>query len=112
MVNRQERITKLLQTSLDLTYLTVENESIKHHVPIGSETHFKVVAVGEVFNNMPVITRHRYVNTLLSHELKLGLHALSLHLYTLSEWEVRNKQVARSPACKDGLNQDKSPPQK
>jgi BolA protein len=99
---REERIDKIIRTAFVASFLAIENESHRHHVPQGSETHFKVVLVADAFKGMTRIARHRKINNLLAGELSSGLHALSLHLYTLEEWEQRNKVSHNSPACKDG----------
>lgn len=100
---RKERIEKQLNQELSPHYLSVEDESKNHHVPEGAQTHFKIVAVSTRFNNMTRINRHRMINSLLAEEFHNGLHALSMHLYTESEWEIKeDASVLKSPACKDG----------
>ena len=102
---RKERIEKQLNQELSPHYLSVEDESKNHHVPEGAQTHFKIVAVSTRFNNMTRINRHRMINSLLAEELHNGLHALSMHLYTESEWEIKeDASVLKSPACRDGYN--------
>jgi stress-induced morphogen len=49
-----------------------------HSVPKGSETHFKVVIVSDMFKEKSLLERHRTVNQLLDDELKSGVHALSI----------------------------------
>ncbi|KTD07054.1 BolA family protein [Legionella jamestowniensis] len=101
-MSREKRITQLMTDNFKSIHLQVENESHKHHVPEGSETHFKILLVSEAFQGMSMINRHRQVNALLAKELETGLHALSLHLYTIDEWDKRNKTTQVSPACRDG----------
>ncbi|KTC81626.1 BolA family protein [Legionella brunensis] len=101
-MKREERIAKLITTHLTTSHFLIENESNKHHVPEGSETHFKVLIVAEAFKEMTMLNRHRTINTLLADELKTGLHALSLHLYTSEEWERCQQKTQTSPACRDG----------
>ncbi|MCL9682698.1 BolA family protein [Legionella maioricensis] len=101
-MSRKERIEQKLTTELLPTFLSVEDESRNHHVPEGAQTHFKVIAVSAQFMELSRVARHRLVNHLLSNEFELGLHALSLHLYTSEEWAQKNKSVLNSPACKDG----------
>ena len=102
-MNRHNRIQNLLQTELSPTFLLVENESGFHHVPEGSETHFKITAVSTQFEGQTLVSRHRMVNHLLYDELESGLHALSLHLFTAAEWDKRQQNVLKSPGCKDGF---------
>lgn len=102
-MTRKQRIEEKLTQALQPSLLTVEDESIRHHVPKGAETHFKVTAVSSHFTALTRIQRHKLVNQLLNEEFNLGLHALSLHLYTAEEWGKRSHPVQNSPACKDGF---------
>ena len=101
-MTRKIRIEQLLIEHMTPVFLSVENESSHHHVPEGSETHFKVTVVSSLFNDKNRINRHRMVNQLLKEEFNLGLHALSMHLYTEAEWETREGSILGSPSCKDG----------
>lgn len=101
-MSRKERIEQELTNKLSPSFLSVENESGNHHVPEGSETHFKVTAVSAQFTNLSRIARHRMLNELLSTEFTQGLHALSMHLYTEDEWAKMHDSVLKSPSCKDG----------
>lgn len=85
--------------------LEVTNESNRHSVAPGSETHFKLVIVSAEFANQSRVQRHRTVNTLLAEELQRGVHALSLKLYTPTEWDEREGKVAKSPPCMGGSKQ-------
>ncbi|MFA6303302.1 MAG: BolA family protein [Legionella sp.] len=101
-MSRKQRIQQQLEQSLSPIFLSVEDESNKHHVPEGAETHFKVIAVSTVFNGLSRIERHKMINRQLAPEFEQGLHALSLHLFTESEWQTRGESVQKSPGCKDG----------
>lgn len=102
-MRRQEIIEQTLSKTLTPTHLSVENESRFHHVPDGSETHFKVTLVSDSFAGQTLVSRHRMVNQLLKGEFDTGLHALSLHLFTPEEWEKRQQNVLKSPGCRDGF---------
>jgi BolA protein len=82
--------------------LEIENESSAHNVPDGSETHFKILAVSDVFLCLNRIKRHQLIYERLSDELQNGLHALSLHLYTPDEWQKRTNIIPDSPVCHGG----------
>jgi stress-induced morphogen len=56
----------------------VVDESYKHNVPRGTESHFKVTIVSEAFEGVKLLDRHRAVNTALEAEFEAGLHALSI----------------------------------
>lgn len=101
-MTRKSRIEQTLLTHLQPQHLDVINESDKHHVPKGSETHFKLILVSSRFQDLSRIARHQLIYGLLADELKHGLHALSLHLSTPAEWQAQQQSVPASPACRDG----------
>ncbi len=83
-------------------YLDVINESHQHNVPAGSESHFKVVIVSDVFATHSLISRHRQVNQSLAAQLAGPVHALSMHTHTQEEWQARGRCVPASPPCRGG----------
>ncbi|MFC3909526.1 BolA family protein [Legionella dresdenensis] len=101
-MNREQYLTGLLQRTFNPIFLEVINESSLHHVPENSETHFKVTVVSNSFQAKSRIERHRELNKLLADQFDLGLHALSLHLYTPEEWEKAGGKTGQSPVCKGG----------
>ena len=96
-----ETIEARLADELTLSHLEVVNESSNHNVPPGSESHFKVTAVADEFEGLRLLARHRLVNQILVEELKL-IHALALHTYTSSDWQVVHADVPMSPPCLGG----------
>ena len=82
--------------------LDVANESHMHSVPKNSETHFKVTVVSAAFEGKTLVARHRLVNGLLKDELAGGVHALSIHAYTPSQWSERGGEIPQSPPCRGG----------
>ena len=106
-MSRAQRLYDALTLALAPDALTVDNESSNHRVPMGSETHFKIVAVSAHFNTLTRVARHRVVNTLLKTEFATGLHALSLFLYTPDEWRERNMTAPASPPCHSSPTQAK-----
>lgn len=85
--------------------LRVDNESHGHSGP-GAETHFKVVLVCAEFEGARKVARHQQVYACLAEELKAGVHALALHLYTPQEWAEKGEAPA-SPNCLGGSKHDK-----
>ena len=83
------------------------NESYKHSVPTGSESHFKVVIVSDQFEGLPLIQRHRLVNSVLEDELKNDIHALSIQAKTPVQWE-KNATVHQTPNCLGGSKRETS----
>jgi BolA protein len=102
MMKRVERIEAALGQALDLAHLEVQDESSGHNVPEGAESHFKVVAVGEVFIGQSRINRHRLLNEILQSEFDGGMHALALHIYDPKQWLDKFGQAPMSPPCAGG----------
>jgi BolA protein len=100
-VSLQQRIEQKLSSSLTPSVLEVINESSMHSVPVGSETHFKVVIVSQAFEGKALVERHRLVYGALGEEMKSGIHALAITSRTPSEWE-KTSEVAKSPPCLGG----------
>lgn len=92
--NRDRRIEDKLKSSLSLSYLQIINESQLHsdHYSGDGETHYKVIVVSSDFSNLTRIQRHQKINQALSEEFQLGLHALSLQVYSPEEWEQKKSQ--------------------
>ena len=97
----QDIIETKLGSEFEAAFLQVENESHRHNVAPGSESHFKVTIVSERFSDQMLIKRHRMVNKALEQELQ-QIHALALHTLTPEEWEKRQGVVADSPHCRGG----------
>ena len=93
-----EIIQSKLQNSLNPLHIAVENESHFHHVPKGSETHFKIVLVSSRFENLKLLARHRLVQEIISQEIS-QIKACSLHTFTLEEWNARGGERIQSPKC-------------
>lgn len=94
-----------LRQTFQPLHLDVINESHRHNVPAGSETHFKVVVVSEQFTDQSLVARHRLVNNCLKSELEGPVHALSIVAKTPAQWkEMLNKgqTVGPSPNCRGG----------
>ncbi|MDE0308461.1 MAG: BolA/IbaG family iron-sulfur metabolism protein [Acidiferrobacterales bacterium] len=104
----QNQIRQKLTDALAPVHLEVINESSMHSVPPGSESHFKVVAVSDEFQDQSLIFRHRMINDLLADEIAGPIHALSLHAMTPDEWKSQGNSVADSPLCRGGSKLDKT----
>ncbi len=97
-----QTIEAKLTQNFALDHLQVVNESSNHNVPVGSESHFKVVMVGETFAGLTRIARHRAVHRVLADELAHNIHALAIHAYTSPEWRKRFGDAPLSPPCLGG----------
>lgn len=98
-MKRFDRIKNLVQEQLQPLHLELENESSQHSVPPGSETHFKVLVVSEIFKEVSRVDRQRKVHALLGDEFKSGLHALTIRALTPEEWEKQGGAGFVSPEC-------------
>jgi BolA protein len=101
-MSTQAQIESKLETALAPTFLEVVNESHRHNVPPGSESHFKVTVVSAQFNDRQLVARHRMVNKTLADELAGTIHALALHTLTPDEWFDRAGATPDSPECRGG----------
>jgi BolA protein len=90
-----------LTRELSPATLMVENESHKHSVPAGSETHFKVTVVSSRFDGLGRVDRHKLVYAILKDEIAHGVHALTITSRTPAEWAA-DPAVGASPPCLGG----------
>ena len=99
MVERE--LTDLLENHFEPSFLAVENESFRHNVPAGSESHFKVTLVSDSFLDRRKVARHQAVYAVVADLLAGPVHALALHTYTPDEWSQRESSPM-SPPCLGG----------
>jgi len=104
MINTMEAsIRSKINSQLNPVYFECVNESYKHNVPKGSESHFKVVIVSDKFENLSLLKQHQLVNTVLAEELKTGVHALAIKTMTLQKWKDSEEATQFStPNCQGG----------
>ena len=95
------RILAKLSTALAPEHLEVHDESRMHAVPVGSETHFKVLVVSAAFDGVALVDRHRRVHAVLADELAGGVHALSIRALTPAQWQA-STSAFESPKCLGG----------
>ena len=100
MVVLLERIETKLRAELAPQHLEVINESHMHKVPVGAQTHFKVVIVAAKFDGLSAVKRHQLVYGVLADELKAkpGIHALAITSRTPEEWAA-SPEANQSPLC-------------
>lgn len=104
-------ITKLTEAFTPL-HLEVVNESYKHSVPKGAESHFKVLVVSDAFEEKKLVERHRMINAVLAEQLQAGaagakgapggIHALSIQAKTRAQYEVGGVVIQSTPNCAGG----------
>ena len=101
-------IARAILTSLDAAFtprhVEVVDESYKHAVPEGAESHFRVVVVSDAFDGKRLVQRHRLVNSALAQELERHVHALAIQTFTPREWSevVDHSDAVESPPCLGG----------
>ena len=84
-------------------HVDLENESHRHGGQAPSaESHFRLVIVGERFEGLSRIDRHRLINDLLADELRDHVHALGLQAFTPAEWRAKGERAFGSPDCRGG----------
>ena len=98
-----QQIEEKLKAAFSFHHLEVINESHMHSR--GTESHFKVILVTDEFEGKRLLPRHRAINDVLVDELANHIHALSLHTYTLPEWQKQNG-APESPKCLGGSKFD------
>lgn len=81
--------------------IEVINESHKHNVPPGSESHFKLLVVSKNFEGVRKIQRQQQVYRVLADEIAGPVHALTMQTLTPEEWE-QNPSIGESPDCMGG----------
>ena len=97
----EQRLREKIAGALAPVHLDVVNESGRHNVPAGSETHFKIVVVSGAFAGKPRVAQHRMVFRAVDDELRDGVHALAVHTYTEDAW-ARTATAPESPKCLGG----------
>lgn len=75
----------------DIIYQAIsDNINCSYLDVTGDGRHFDAVVVSDEFNEKSRIERHRLVYAALGDKMKEQVHALSMKLYTITEWEKIN----------------------
>ncbi|HQQ64044.1 MAG TPA: BolA/IbaG family iron-sulfur metabolism protein [Pseudomonadales bacterium] len=101
---RQAAIDQIVRDAFSPHHCELVNESYMHSVPAGSESHFKLVLVSDLFEGLRPVARHQRVYATLGGMMQ-QIHALALHTYTLAEWAAQGK-APDSPKCLGGSKHD------
>ena len=97
----QDQVEQRLTEHFSPFFAEIVNESHMHNVPSGSESHFKVTLVSDLFAGLRLVKRHQEVYRILQPLIGSPIHALALHTYTEGEWSERNGSPD-SPNCMGG----------
>ena len=93
----ENQIMEIINDKLSPSVLNIINESFMHNVPTGSESHFKLIIVSEVFKDLTNVKRHQLIYRTLN-EIMDEIHALSIHAFDEKEYNA-NPVVIDSPNC-------------
>ena len=93
----ESTINKIINESYNPLYIELVNESFMHNVPRGSESHFKLVVVSNIFKNMTLIQRHKHIYSSLN-TIMNNIHALSINAFDIDEFKL-NPTQSKSPDC-------------
>ncbi len=96
-----QKINDKVTTAIEPQHFELINESHMHAGP-ATESHFKLIAVAKEFEGLNPVKRHQRIYGVLAEELKAGVHALALHLYTPDEWQIAMEEAPDSPSCRGG----------
>ncbi len=81
----EEKLTK----EFSPLFLKIEDDSHRHinhgDYTAGGESHFTVTLMSKNFTGLPRLRRHQQVYICLQEELKSGIHALCLKLFSPEE---------------------------
>lgn len=101
VMNMKQIIENICIEALSPDFCQVEDESYLHHVPPGTESHFKLVICSKQFEGLGRVPRHQKIYALLSDYMPTPIHALAIHAYAPNEWTPELK-IRHSPACLGG----------
>jgi len=100
-------LTARLAAAFAPTHMELVNESGKHAVPAGSESHFKLFIVSDAFAGLAPLARHRAVNAAVAAGGEHPVHALSISAKTPTEWSGGAK-LQSTPSCLGGGAADRA----
>ena len=96
-------ITEKLTREFRPVFLELIDESHRHSVQPGAESHFNLVIVSPDFHGKSHLDRQRAVLACLREELQSGVHALTMKTKSVDEWEALRRRVENpTPACRGG----------
>ena len=99
-------IEEKLKIELEPSHLEVIDESYLHNVEPGRESHVRIVAVYEKFQDLNLVKRHQLIYANIQEELSETIHAISLHTFTSQEWKDKNQKAEASPDCLGGSKKE------
>ncbi|VAY02510.1 Acid stress protein IbaG [Arsenophonus endosymbiont of Aleurodicus dispersus] len=71
----------------EIKQVLIEQLKLDEVIVNGDSSHFKIIAVGEIFHGMSMVKQHQVIYALLMEYIADNLiHALSINAYTPEEW--------------------------
>lgn len=99
-MSKHDLLQQKLVDGLKPVRLRLENESHRHSVPKGSETHWNLIVVADAFAGKPLVQRHRLVYDTLGQDTMRSIHALTMKTLTPQEWDAAGGDVTNpAPPC-------------
>ena len=89
-LNRKLKIERIISSEINPYFFSVKDVSSEHRghqsFKEGVESHFDIVIVADIFEDMSKIERHRLINKMLKEEFLLDLHSVTLKVYSIEEF--------------------------
>jgi BolA protein len=93
------QIKSIIHENFPDATLYIEDESAQHAVKPDVISHIKIILISEAFTQVSRVNRHQQIYNLLYNNLNFKLHAIALHLFTPTEWQVKKTSALDSPQC-------------
>ena len=90
-------IEEKIRNAINVVDVNIVDESVKHadhyfSLPSTLPSHVGLILISDDFVGMSVLKRHKLIYKLLKSEIE-RVHAISLQLYTQSEYNLKNKII-------------------
>ncbi|MGL9717704.1 MAG: BolA family protein [Wolbachia sp.] len=90
-------IEEKIRNAINVVDVNIVDESVKHadhyfSSPSALPSHIGLILISDDFVGMSVLKRHKLIYELLKSEME-RVHAISLQLYTQSEYNLKNKII-------------------
>jgi len=96
-----QQIEENVRQGINCAEFYLENESHMHS-GTATESHFKLILVSDDFIGKRAVQRHQSIYALMASLMNNPIHALALHLFSVSEWAVKEDKQLLSPKCLGG----------
>ena len=93
----KEKIEQIIKTVFHPLHIDIEDETWRHAGHAGAAQgggHFNLVLVSDQFEGVNLLERNRKVFSALQEEMEENIHALSIKVFSASEWDKNQGRVA------------------